>query len=167
MPEQIIWGTDLVNALKHVGFNAISSSSVVLVLVRLPVRLRGTYATGLEGTANINREGKRCGEYSWKIRWDWDDKKGEHVNVTITTRDGTQKTAFVTMTEHQNNYRIAQKHGDPPMMLYTQTIRNWNEDIGWRSEYADLKEEAQRAYKASCAEAGRAGWLSLLRNRRS
>jgi hypothetical protein len=171
MPEQIIWGTELVDALEHVGFNVISSSSVGLVLVRLPVELRGVDATGLKGTTNINREGKRCGEYSWEIRMDWDETKGEHVNVIITTRRGTHRRAFVTMTEHQHDYRIAQGYGPPPSGLYARTIRNWSEDIGWRPKYyTDLKREgleAQRAYKASCAEAGRARWLFLLRNRRS
>ncbi|KAB8232600.1 uncharacterized protein BDW43DRAFT_279026 [Aspergillus alliaceus] len=124
------------------------------------------FATGImgEGTrpidvpAGSDKDGnptsrvKITGNFAWTVRWDWDPKKGEHVNATFTQKN--------PKTTHK--YAIETKGIPGGSEQYQVTIDRFTHVTGYnRKEYDAADEKTKKKLMKEWSDNGRKAWLFM------
>jgi hypothetical protein len=167
MPEKLIYAdeyrapTPLGPALRLVGLETLQNSSMQHLYTSGLGNLHDRYATGIGG--------KHKG-LTWTIRWDWDETKGEHVNVVMTRdRKGTEKIAFLSQNRKVTFLsRLKGPTGVSPTgeVAYMGTIQRFTMDCQFSADrlkaFAGHQARESEKYKRECAENGRKRWCYVL-----
>jgi hypothetical protein len=160
MPEQLIYAdehrgsTPLGPALSRLGLEALTNSTIQHLYTSGLGNLHDRYATGIGG---------RYKDLNWMIRWDWDETKGEHVNVVTTDKKGTKKTAYLSQRRSAHPSSSKSKPAEAAYML---TIQRFTMDCQFSIDklraFAGQQASEREQYKRQCAENGRRRWCYVL-----
>jgi hypothetical protein len=167
MPERLIYSdehkgsTPLGPALRLLGLETLQKSTIQHLYTSGLGNLQDRYATGIGG---------RHRDLTWMIRWDWDETKGEHVNVVLTRdKKGTEKIAYLSARRSSaaTSSSSLKSNTKPANVAYMLTIQqftmNCQFDINKLRKFAGHQASESAEYKRQCAENGRVRWCYALK----
>jgi len=161
MPEKLIYSdehkgtTPLGPALRLVGLETLQNSTIQHLYTSGLGNLHDRYATGIGGKHK---------NLTWLIRWDWDETKGEHVNVVLTRdKQGTQKLAYLSQRRSSTSRSRTNPRAET---VYLLTIQGFTKDCQFSADrlkaFAGHQASESDRYKRQCAENGRERWCYVL-----
>jgi bifunctional DNA-binding transcriptional regulator/antitoxin component of YhaV-PrlF toxin-antitoxin module len=148
--EQLVFDRGLPDALLCLGEEAfVTSRDVELVLRRLPDSCRNSAAVGLKGRSAVDNAGRRVAPYTWEIRRDWDEDKGEHVNFRARGR----KIAFIKRSQW-----------NPPWSADTFEGNIERFSDGWQAARANYgrSDKGDQSILSACGRRGKDQWLRVM-----
>ncbi|MCJ1350418.1 MAG: hypothetical protein MMC33_000399 [Icmadophila ericetorum] len=143
--EEYTGATPLAPALRHIGLQGLRTSEINHLYTAGLGGPNDKFATGIGGRIPDDRN------LTWSIRWDWDQDKGEHVNVVLLSpQRGTEK--YVYLSRGRN-------HKGTSDAAYFPTLERFTSDCRWSKEVVDkLAADRRASYRLECAENGRKRW---------